>query len=101
MRTMVQWENGEVGWVAAEALAEQNPWIFVAYVQDNKLHKHKDFKWIEPYVDQIKTLFASVHACAARISQGQGTTLQVWNTSSLQCPACIQPGQDTWWNIVV
>ena len=37
LRVKVSWKNGTSSWVAADALKEQNPFIFLPYVKQRKL----------------------------------------------------------------
>src|SRR5210317_1798795 len=39
----VLWKNGEISWVNANALRLQNPYLLVAYADDNGLSQHPDF----------------------------------------------------------
>ncbi len=64
VRIKVKWENGEVGWISADSLAEQNPWLFVSYVRKRKLHNHPDFKWVKPYEEVTEELSNVLHETA-------------------------------------
>ena len=43
LRVHVLWKNGETSWVAADALKEQNPFVFLPYVKERNLFNHPHF----------------------------------------------------------
>ena len=49
LQVQVEWKNGEISWVAADAMREQNPFVFLPYVMKRKLSDHPHFKWIMKY----------------------------------------------------
>ena len=49
LRVQVEWKNREISWVAADAMKEQNPFVFLPYVMKRKLSDHPHSKWIMKY----------------------------------------------------
>jgi len=72
VRVQTCWKNGEVSWVAANALKEQHPWVLVNYVTRNSLQNHPHFQWTKDYVKNkhVAVNLAKVKAMAAKTHQG-------------------------------
>ena len=68
IQVKIIWRNGEVSWVAADALKEQNPWVLVNYAMNNKLTNHPDFSWTLDYMKnrQVVANTATLQALAAK-----------------------------------
>ena len=67
MFVKVVWQTGTSSWQLMNALRYQDPVIIVQYVLRNeKLKKHKWFKWIKHYLDDDDNINESVYALAAR-----------------------------------
>ena len=45
LRVKTLWHSGEVSWVNAKALKQQDAWALVKYAQQRKLTNHPDFAW--------------------------------------------------------
>ena len=43
LRVKTCWKNGEISWVSADALKEQNPWILAKYAMQKNITHHPDF----------------------------------------------------------
>ena len=51
MRLKLLWKDGSISWIAGDALQLHNPFIFIPYVIKRKLYNHKDFKWVQDYME--------------------------------------------------
>ena len=73
IRVKTCWRNGEVSWVSADALKEQNPWIIAKYAAQQGLTKHKDFEWTVNYLEsqQVIANAARIQAMTAKSNYGQ------------------------------
>ena len=51
IRLKLLWKDGSISWIAGDALQLHNPFIFIPYVIKRKLYNHKDFKWLQDYIE--------------------------------------------------
>ena len=70
VRVQTCWKNGEVSWVAADALKEQNPWVIIQYATRNKLQKHPDFIWTKPYLENKQVIANLLQLLTVQSDQG-------------------------------
>src|SRR5210317_1940373 len=68
VRVKVLWKTGEISWVNANALRLQNPYLLVAYADDNGLSQHPDFTWTQSYKDNDHQ--NSTHIMVTKHNQG-------------------------------
>ena len=73
VRVKTVWRNGEVSWVAADALKEQNPWILVNCTMNDKLTGYPDFSWTLDYIKN-KQVVANTSKLQALAAKTQGDT---------------------------
>ena len=66
MRLQILWKNGESSWCEADAMKEQNPFIFLPYVLKRNLSKHKHFKWVLSYAKDKENIINMFKVNAAR-----------------------------------
>ncbi|MCP4273878.1 MAG: hypothetical protein GY781_18300, partial [Gammaproteobacteria bacterium] len=67
------WKNGEVSWINATALQDQNPWIFVKYVKDRHLLHHPDFKWVHTYIKNSPYVINSARQAQKRLKDSSAS----------------------------
>ena len=66
LRIQVEWKGGNVSWCAADAMIEQNPFIFQPYIQKRKLFNHPQFQWFKKYGKEQKAVANFFKAFAAK-----------------------------------
>ena len=65
----VKWKNGEISWVAADAMKEQNPFVFLPYVMKRKLSNHPHFKQIMKYAKDKENVINFFKVYATRMKK--------------------------------
>lgn len=60
LRVKVLWKNGEITWVSARALKQQNPFVFLLYGLAWKLNKHKHFSWVKDIIQNPDSIFSAL-----------------------------------------